>query len=518
MAYDIFISYRREGGADKARLLETELSHRGYKVFYDFNELTDGVFDKRIMDAIESAPIFIFLMTPHALDRCVGDEEDWVRKEIEYAFDLRKHIIPVNPDLSFTSFPENLPRKVREGLGQHQFSDVVFSSLYRESIGKLISERIRPLLAEIGRVAATNTCGALVRIESDLDCRVLRFGKEIAIAPSGEYTEIRLPKGKHKLEFIGFESDQDRMEIFLTINDLDFEEYIEVKLLDQYNARKEQEREEEAEREKEKIAKEAAYWNEQGDKAFDKKNYTEAVKWFRKAAEQGNAKAQHNLGYCYYDGQGVSQDYTEAVKWYRKAAEQGNAKAQNNLGLCYYDGQGVSQDYAEAVKWYRKAAEQGNAVAQNNLGYCYEQGQGVTQDYTEAVKWYRRAAEQGDAAAQHNLGYCYQYGQGVSQDYAEAVKWYRKAAEQGNADAQCNLGYCYQYGQGVSQDYAEAVKWYRKAAEQGHASAQNNLGVCYQYGQGVTKDIIKAIEWYKKAAAQGNKTAKDNLKDLGIKY
>ncbi|WP_304666925.1 tetratricopeptide repeat protein, partial [Neisseria bergeri] len=67
-------------------------------------------------------------------------------------------------------------------------------------------------------------------------------------------------------------------------------------------------------------------------------------------------------------GQGVRQDYAQAVQWYRKAAEQGYAGAQVNLGLMYEQGQGVRQDYAQAVQWYRKAAEQGYAGAQVNLG------------------------------------------------------------------------------------------------------------------------------------------------------
>ena len=64
---------------------------------------------------------------------------------------------------------------------------------------------------------------------------------------------------------------------------------------------------------------------------------------------------------------GVSQDYSEAVKWYRKAAEQGDAGAQNDLGVCYDNGQGVNKDYTEAVKWYRKAAEQGFLPAKERL-------------------------------------------------------------------------------------------------------------------------------------------------------
>ncbi|WP_032501022.1 tetratricopeptide repeat protein, partial [Vibrio tasmaniensis] len=70
-------------------------------------------------------------------------------------------------------------------------------------------------------------------------------------------------------------------------------------------------------------------------------------------------------------GRGVSQDYEEAVSWYRKAAEQGYARAQTNLGWMYDEGRGVSQDYEESVSWYRKAAEQGYARAQTNLGWMY---------------------------------------------------------------------------------------------------------------------------------------------------
>ncbi len=72
----------------------------------------------------------------------------------------------------------------------------------------------------------------------------------------------------------------------------------------------------------------------------------------------------------YEKGQGVRKDYVEAVKWYRKATEQGLANAQFNLGVMYDNGQGVRQDGKQAVQWYRKAAEQGYAQAQYNLGVC----------------------------------------------------------------------------------------------------------------------------------------------------
>ena len=211
--------------------------------------------------------------------------------------------------------------------------------------------------------------------------------------------------------------------------------------------------------------------------------------------------AQYNLGVCYYKGDGVVKDYAEAVKLFRKAAEQNHAQAQCWLGFCYYKGDGVAKDEAEAVKWFRKAAEQNNADAQCYLGACYANGQGVVKYYVEAVKWYRKAAEQNNAQAQCNLGVCYRDGQGVAKDYVEAVKWFRKAAEQNHAQAQCHLGFCYALGRGVAKDEAEAVKWFRKAAEQNYAIAQYYLGVCYEDGQGVVKDYVEAYKWGNLAAA-----------------
>ncbi len=96
--------------------------------------------------------------------------------------------------------------------------------------------------------------------------------------------------------------------------------------------------------------------------------------------------------------------HADTISDYRKAAEQGDATAQANLGWCYENGEGVEKNMSEAVKWYRKAAEQGHKDAQCNLGVCYENGEGVEKDMTEAVKWYRKAAEQGNASALYNLG------------------------------------------------------------------------------------------------------------------
>ena len=146
------------------------------------------------------------------------------------------------------------------------------------------------------------------------------------------------------------------------------------------------------------------------------------------------------LGLLYYEGRGVPQDYIEAVRWYRKGAEQGDSMSQYAIGYMYEIGKGVQQDYAEAALWYRKSADQGDAQAQCSLGSMYYGGRGVQQDRAEAARWYRKAADQGFSKAQDDLGYMYYYGQGVPQDRDTANNWYRKAADQGNLDAQHALG------------------------------------------------------------------------------
>ena len=102
------------------------------------------------------------------------------------------------------------------------------------------------------------------------------------------------------------------------------------------------------------------------------------------------------------NGRGVPQDFQQAVKWYTKAAEQGDASAQSNLGLSYFNGQGVPQDYKQAVTWFTKAAEQGHASAQINLGAMYGAGQGVQRDYKQAYVWFSVSAVDGRSDAIKN--------------------------------------------------------------------------------------------------------------------
>lgn len=242
-----------------------------------------------------------------------------------------------------------------------------------------------------------------------------------------------------------------------------------------------------------------------------KQDYAEAMTWYRKAASQGNFKAEGSIGWFYQQGLGVSQNYTEAMSWYRKAAEHGNFAAETSIGWLYQNGLGATRNYSEALTWYQKAASKGDALARNNIGSLYENGLGVDRNPKLAMAWYYQAADQGSALAERNLGRLYEAGLGVQQDYGKAANWFRKAAEQGDADAQVNIGWLYQNGLGVHQDYTDAMTWYQKAAAQNNANAQNNIGWLYQNGFGVKPDYREAMTWYSKAAEQGNARAKGNM-------
>jgi hypothetical protein len=127
--------------------------------------------------------------------------------------------------------------------------------------------------------------------------------------------------------------------------------------------------------------------------AYDKGNYKSALRGLLPLAEQGDPRAQTTLGLLYYRGsKDVPRDEAEAAKWFRLAAEHGDATAQFNLGVMYSEGQGVPQDHAKAAKFYRSAAEQGNPQAQYNLALWYAEGDGGAPDLVAAHMWFNLAA------------------------------------------------------------------------------------------------------------------------------
>lgn len=229
---------------------------------------------------------------------------------------------------------------------------------------------------------------------------------------------------------------------------------------------------------------------QKGLTAYNSKLFAEAKEYFIKAAGLGSVKSSYYLGFMYNMGFGVEKDNSEAFKWYKLSAEQGNEDAIIILkspplledfnkpkdlfwkGLRAYE----QEDLSKAFKYYLLSSKQGFPIAQYSLACMYYSGLGVSKNFNEAIKWTRLAASQGDYHAQIALGDIYYDGMNgeftdIAIDYQEAAKWYRLAAGEGVAHAQYRLGIMYKDGKGFNQNFIEAEKWFLLAAEQGNIKA-----------------------------------------------
>jgi TPR repeat protein len=120
-----------------------------------------------------------------------------------------------------------------------------------------------------------------------------------------------------------------------------------------------------------------------GLEAYRVNDYQSALMVWIPLAEAGDVVAQFNIGYMYEFGEGVTPNHELAAKWYKLAADQGDANAQHSLGNYYFN----SGSYAAATNWYKQSAEQGLAEAQADLGASFSLGQGVPQSYIYAHMW-----------------------------------------------------------------------------------------------------------------------------------
>lgn len=143
--YDIFISYRRDGGAQYARTLQLMLEKKGYKVFLDYDELKDEKFSPQIEAAIENSTIYMILLTKGSMARCANDG-DWVRREIEIAVKNGKRIVPVNPDGTYDGMPANVPQPIKNAIEDTQHSEINFGQTLNVTVDQMIKNRIRPYI------------------------------------------------------------------------------------------------------------------------------------------------------------------------------------------------------------------------------------------------------------------------------------------------------------------------------------------------------------------------------------
>ncbi len=137
---DIFISYRRSDGRDTARTVQLALkSADAGNIFFDYSSLRDGVFNEKIYRAIDECKVFILVLSPESMDRCVNDG-DWVTKEIERAHAAGCEIIPLAVNRNYDAWPAALPDSLCF-LKDIQQTKLLTDEYFDDSIRRLV-ERI----------------------------------------------------------------------------------------------------------------------------------------------------------------------------------------------------------------------------------------------------------------------------------------------------------------------------------------------------------------------------------------
>jgi TPR repeat protein len=232
-----------------------------------------------------------------------------------------------------------------------------------------------------------------------------------------------------------------------------------------------------------------------------------AWKPLRKAADAGDAPAMNVLGELYQNGLQTLADppllqsvfgkrsapepnMPEALNWFRKSADSGNALGKALLGRLYFSGRGVKEDTASALRLFAEAdpvdgpvfgltplAEEGEMSAAMALGELY----GHRGEMEKSLQWVRKAAEAGDPEALFYLGYFYRLAAGgvkgddANELFAGANKLFRKAADGSYADAWLYLALDAAHGRGLEKNFRQARAYLDSARSDGFDSRKADV-------------------------------------------
>ncbi|MDE7326327.1 MAG: hypothetical protein K2N63_08640 [Lachnospiraceae bacterium] len=155
---------------------------------------------------------------------------------------------------------------------------------------------------------------------------------------------------------------------------------------------------------------------------------SDALHWYKLAAEGGHPGAWSDVGYYYLEGKIVEKDASYAAQCFEKDLPFGTTRAHAYLGHQYFHGNGVPQDYDRAFKLLSYAYENGSTICFYMLGKCYFAGLGTRQDYVKARELLEKE-KPASSDTNYMLGYIYGRGLGVAEDIPKAVDFLKKATD-----------------------------------------------------------------------------------------
>lgn len=243
--YDIFISYRRDGGGATAGRINDMLAADGYSVSYDVDTLREGRFDKQLLERIEQCQDFILVVDKNCFVRTIepstDKQDDWLWQELSYALLLKKNIIPVI--LAGADFPKRLPedidsvRRINGPKCVHEYFDEFYKRL-RDDFLRAYPRLSKP--SNVGQPFPTKNMACL-KLKADIDCIFYLDGEERSHLKAGVIQKFPLAKGEYELMFVSEENEADSYELEFVMPDVD--KFQKVNLSDIRNARLQKEAE-----------------------------------------------------------------------------------------------------------------------------------------------------------------------------------------------------------------------------------------------------------------------------------
>lgn len=243
--FDIFISYRREGGGATAGRINDMLTADGYSVSYDVDTLREGRFDKQLLERIEQCQDFILVVDKNCFVRTIDPntdpQDDWLWQELSYALKLKKNVIPVL--LAGADFPKQLPDDINS-VRFHNGPKCVHE--YFDSFYKKLKDQLHafPRIAKPTHSISGASTSKLpnLKLKADADCVFYLDGEERAHLKAGIIQKFPLAPGEYELMFVSADNAKDRIEMEFEMPETD--KLQRISLSEVINTRRQKEKEE----------------------------------------------------------------------------------------------------------------------------------------------------------------------------------------------------------------------------------------------------------------------------------
>lgn len=252
----------------------------------------------------------------------------------------------------------------------------------------------------------------------------------------------------------------------------------------------------------------------------DEKYYKEGYEWLKKALDQDDTKAEAMdlMGTCLATGIGVKKNISEAVEWFKKAAEKNEPKGCLHLSDCYQEGIGVRKNTYEAERWRERAAEAGNSQAALQIAKSTQKKyKALASSHDQVKKYaeiaYQKGEEEAGVLLAKNCWYTADYSSKMPENekaelYQKAEDYFAEAEKRGVPNARAERANFY-LNRFRYKKTEEGIALLKEEAEKNKALAQYYLGVCYMKGNGVKKDKKLGKSYVRLAAHAGIEEAKE---------